>query len=230
VAANASRASGQVTYVEMSLRARLRAGDPEAFRRLFDEQATAVYNHAYRLLGDWSAAEDVVSLAFLEAWRLRDRIDCAETVEQSSLRPWLLGIATNVVRNVRRADRRHRGALSRVPRPPDLPDLADEVAAHVDDHALGARISVALAQLRRPDREVLALSAWAGLDHAETAQALGIPVGTVRSRLFRARRRLAGLLADTALPPPREQRERTVHRGQTRGDREHAVRPVQENA
>ena len=61
----------QDLYVELDLRARVRAGDPDAFGVLFDECAQAVYNHAFRLTGNWSAAEEAVSLTFLEAWRLR---------------------------------------------------------------------------------------------------------------------------------------------------------------
>src|SRR5215469_11716637 len=80
------------TYVEPNLRARLRAGDPDAFGVLFDEYARAVYNLGFRLTGDWSAAEEAVSLTFLEAWRLRGRIDPGG----EPLRPWLLGIAVNV--------------------------------------------------------------------------------------------------------------------------------------
>src|SRR5713101_4200622 len=57
--------------VELSLRARVRAGDPDAFGVLFDECGRAVYNLAFRMTGNWSAAEEVVSLTFLEAWRLR---------------------------------------------------------------------------------------------------------------------------------------------------------------
>ncbi|WP_281291304.1 RNA polymerase sigma factor, partial [Streptomyces montanus] len=91
------------------LRARIRAGDAEAFGALFDAYARSVYNHAFRLTADWSAAEDIVSLTFLEAWRLRERLDA----EGGSPRPWLLGIATNVARNTRRAARRHAAAVAR---------------------------------------------------------------------------------------------------------------------
>src|SRR5690606_40529115 len=75
----------------MSLRARIRDGDEAAFEALFDEMAQPVYSHALWLTGSWSTAEDVVSLTFLEAWRLRHRIDA----DGGSLRPWVLGIATN---------------------------------------------------------------------------------------------------------------------------------------
>jgi DNA-directed RNA polymerase specialized sigma24 family protein len=72
--------------VEQTLRARVRAGDPDAFAVLFDQSARAVYNHAFRLTGNWALAEDVVSLTFLEAWRLRDTV----RPDGSPLRPWVL--------------------------------------------------------------------------------------------------------------------------------------------
>lgn len=178
------------------MRARVRAGDADAFSRLFDDHARSVYNHAFRLTGDWSAAEDVVSVTFLEAWRLRGRVD----VEGGSLRPWLLGVATNVARNVNRALRRHEGALARLPPGGMVPDIAEEVAGRVDDDELLASVRVALGALRRSEREVLALCVWAGLGYAEAAEALGVPVGTIRSRLSRARKRLRKLAVDAAAP------------------------------
>ncbi|NGO07050.1 RNA polymerase sigma factor [Streptomyces sp. HC44] len=91
--------------MELSLRARIRAGDPQAFAELFGAHARAVYSHAARLTGDRGIAEDVVSLTFLEAWRLREKLrpDAPEPEEGDGLRPWLYGIATNVLRNTRRA-------------------------------------------------------------------------------------------------------------------------------
>ncbi|SHN47118.1 RNA polymerase sigma-70 factor, ECF subfamily [Cryptosporangium aurantiacum] len=97
-----------------TLRERVRAGDPAAFGELFDQAARRVYNHVYRLLGDWSAAEDAVSLTFLEAWRCRGRLDA----EGGPLLPWLLGIATNTARNTARARRRHTAAMARTLLPP----------------------------------------------------------------------------------------------------------------
>lgn len=99
--------------MEISLRARVRAGDPDAFRQLFDEHAPVVHRHAVRMTGNWVMADDIVSLTFLEAWRLRERVFPGD----DSLRPWLLGIATNVTRNTARAARRHQAALTRVPPP-----------------------------------------------------------------------------------------------------------------
>ncbi|MET9993076.1 RNA polymerase sigma factor [Streptomyces mutabilis] len=198
--------------MDTNLRKRVRAGDHDAFGDLFDAYARSVYNHAFRLTGDWAGAEDVVSLTFLDAWRLRERVD----EEGGSLRPWLLGIATNVTRNTRRAARRHAAAVARLPRDGSVRDFADEVAGRVDDTAQLALVRTALARLRRAEREVLALCVWSGLDYRAAADALGVPVGTVRSRLSRARTKLAKYTE-----PPEE-------RGQLRGDRGPAVRPITE--
>ncbi|NRQ36471.1 RNA polymerase sigma factor [Nonomuraea sp. NN258] len=181
------------------MRARIKDGDKAAFALLYDECAKAVYNHAFRLTGNWSAAEDVMALTFLEAWRLRGRIDA----EGGSLRPWLLGIATNVARNTRRAARRHDDALARMPRAEPVPDFAEEVAGRVDDAARLAAVKAAYGRLRKQEQDVFALCVWAGLDYAQAAEALGVPVGTIKSRLSRARRKLAehGKLADYGEPP-----------------------------
>jgi RNA polymerase sigma factor (sigma-70 family) len=220
-AGNPAPATGQGRKVEPTLRARVRAGDPAAFGQLFDECARAVYNYAFRLTGTWSDAEDVVSLTFLEAWRLRHGVE----PDGESLRPWVLGIAVNVTRNFSRAARRHRAALGRLPRPDDVPDFADEVAARIDDTARLNAVRAALAALRRPEREVLALCVWSGLDYSAAAQALGVPVGTVRSRLSRARRRLEGLVSAAAAQHSTEPVQAS---GQEPGSRHPAARPMQE--
>ncbi|MGW0583144.1 RNA polymerase sigma factor [Streptomyces sp. NPDC002920] len=175
--------------MEISLRARVRAGDPDAFRQLFDEHASVVHRHAVRMTGNWVMADDIVSLTFLEAWRLRERVLPGD----DSLRPWLLGIATNVTRNTARAARRHQAALTRVP-PPDLvPDFADEVTQRLADTEELAAAQKALGEMRRGEREVFTLCVWEGLDAATAAEALGVAVGTVRARLSRARKRLRKL-------------------------------------
>jgi RNA polymerase sigma-70 factor, ECF subfamily len=206
--------------MELSLRAGVRAGDPDAFRMLFEESARAVYNLGFRLTANWSAAEEVVSLTFLEAWRLRDRIE----PEGGSLRPWLLGIAVNVTRNLARASRRHEAAMSRLPPPPPVPDFADELAGRMDDSVQLRETMKALATLRRGERELITLCVWSELDYAAAARALGVPVGTVRSRLSRARQKLRKLVP-TADP---DDREPAVGQEQVEGGREHAARPVQE--
>lgn len=192
---------GQGRCVETNLRARVRTGDPDAFGLLFDECARAVYNHAFRLTGSWSAAEDVVSLTFLEAWRLRHKVE----PEGESLRPWLLGICVNVTRNISRAERRHRAALDRLPPAGRTPDFADEAAGRIDDTARLEAVRTAMSKLRRGEREVLTLCVWSGLEYAAAAEILGVPVGTVRSRLARARKKLQLMVdADVLRPGDRE--------------------------
>lgn len=211
--------------VEISLRARVRAGDPDAFRQLFDEHASVVHRHAVRVTGDWAMGDDIVSLTFLEAWRLRERVLPGE----DSLRPWLLGIATNVARNTGRAARRHRAALARVPPPDPVPDFADEVTQRLADSAELAAAHRALSRLRRGEREVFTLCVWEGLDAATAAEALGVAVGTVRARLSRARKRLRKLTdlelrLDGRTPEGPTETQRLAAVGQVPGSRRQAAR------
>jgi RNA polymerase sigma-70 factor (ECF subfamily) len=169
------------------MRARIRAGDRAAFADLYDAYARAVYNHALRLTGNWSEAEEAMSETFLAAWRTRDKVE----PEGGSLKPWLLGIATHKAHNANRGLRRRLVFLARSPAPRPVEDFADEAAGRIDDARRLAVVHEALGRLRRQDREVFALSVSAGLDYQQAAEALGVPVGTVRSRLSRARARLA---------------------------------------
>ncbi|MFD3518320.1 RNA polymerase sigma factor [Streptomyces sp. NPDC058657] len=203
-----------------SVHARIRAGDPEAFREAFREHSPLVFRHAVRLCGDWATAQDVVSLTFLEAWRLRDRL----RDEGESVRPWLMGIATNVLRNTNRAARRHRAAMTRVPAVEPVPDFAEEVVKRLSDADQLAAAQRGLARLRRPEREVFTLCVWSGLGYAEAAEALGVPIGTVRSRLSRARTRLRKLAAEELSGT---QKEPAGAGGQVRGGRIGAARPAE---
>ncbi|WP_411113768.1 RNA polymerase sigma factor [Streptomyces sp. 029-5] len=211
-----------------SPRARIRAGDTAAFGQLFEDYAGIVYRYAVRVTGNWATAEDVVSLTFLEAWRLREKVHA----EGESLRPWLLGIATNVMRNIVRSARRHDLALARLPEPEAEPDFADGVAARLADTEELAAARVALSGLRRAEREVFTLCVWEGLDHAAAAEALGLAVGTVRSRLSRARGRLRKL-TEAELRRGRgesggEDTQRPSSRGQFIGSCTSAVTSVQD--
>lgn len=239
--------------MEHSLRARVRDGDPEAFGLLFREHAQAVYGHAARLTADRNTAEDVVSLTFLEAWRLREKLhsdaESTETAEgagadgsgsgDSSLRAWLFGIATNVLRNTRRTARRHSAALARLPERraerETVPDFADELVGRMEDSDRLAAAHAALAKLRRREREVFALCVWSGLSYAAAAEALDVPVSTVRSRLARARQRLRGLAeAELARQPERREKHgkarRLPGRGQIPVGRTEAARSPQTQA
>ncbi|MBB1253196.1 RNA polymerase sigma factor [Streptomyces sp. OF3] len=182
--------------------------DHQLFAEIYEAHADAVYAHAVRMTADRAGAEDVVSLTFLEAWRLRATLDGVD-----SRRAWLFGVATNVIRNTRRAARRHREAMGRLPPPEYEPDLADAVVDRLGGDGRAAAALAALGRLSRADREVILLYAWSGLSHAEVAQACGVPVGTVRSRLSRARarlRRTSGVEADGPRRPGRAPRPRAA--------------------
>ncbi|MFJ8491052.1 RNA polymerase sigma factor [Streptomyces sp. NPDC094038] len=117
--------------MDTGLRRRVRTGDHDAFAALFEAYAPSVHDHAYRLTGDRTTAEEAVSLTFLEAWRLRTALDA----DGGSPRPWLFGIATNVVRNQRRAARRHGAVPSGDAAQPHASKAA---VALLDDIALAA--------------------------------------------------------------------------------------------
>jgi RNA polymerase sigma-70 factor (ECF subfamily) len=153
---------------------------------LFDRHGEAVRAFCARRTGSTDAAEDLVSIVFLEAWRRRDDVGLVD----SNALPWLYGIARRTMHHRWRTALRHRRALDRLASAPATPDHADEVAGRLDDERHLTRLRAALARLKPPDRDVLVLCVWQGLTYAEAAVALGVPVGTVRSRLSRARARL----------------------------------------
>ncbi|TDC19076.1 RNA polymerase sigma factor [Streptomyces sp. 8K308] len=205
------------------MHARVRAGDPDAFRDLFRAHAGLVYGYAARATGDPSLAEDVVSLTFLEAWRLRAKL----RDEGESPRPWLMGIAVNVLRNTARAKRRHERAMARLSPPEPVPDPAEGVVGRLADAERLAAARAALGRLTTTERQVFMLVVWSGLSYAETASALGIRLGTVRSRLSRARTRLRRL-ADEELAA---RAEPAVRRGQGEGGRRiGAARSIEESS
>jgi RNA polymerase sigma-70 factor (ECF subfamily) len=171
--------------IEASLR------DPEWFAPIYDRHGPALYRFAARRLGP-EAAEDVVADAVLAAFRVRHRYDAT----RADVLPWLFGILTREISARRRAERARYRLLSLTP--PDLPQEgpADRVVEAVTAAAVAAPLAGALTQLAARDRDVLLLVAWADLSYQEVASALRIPVGTVRSRLNRARRKLKAALPD----------------------------------
>ncbi|MFC0038947.1 RNA polymerase sigma factor [Actinomadura rayongensis] len=172
--------------------------DPEAFAALFDRYAPMLYRYVARRLGP-DPAEDLVGDTFLAAFGRRDRYD----LDRADARPWLFGIVTKLVARHHRDEAARYRALRRTPAGAVHDDPADAVAAAVTAAAVRPRLAGALEALPRRDRDVLLLVAWADLNYAETAEALGIPVGTVRSRLNRARRKVRAALGDT--DPTREE-------------------------
>jgi RNA polymerase sigma-70 factor (ECF subfamily) len=167
---------------------RVRTGDADALGLLFERHAHAIYNYCFRRIGDWAAAEDMLSVVFLEAWRHRDK-----ELPPDKVLPWLYGIATNVVRNRRRSERRYRGALRRIPRPQDEPRFDDLSDSRLDEERQMRHVLALLSQLPKHEQDVFALCAWSEMSYADAALALGVPIGTVRSRLSRAREHLKEL-------------------------------------
>lgn len=165
----------------------LRDGDPDALSSLFEAYGDRIQTHCFRRLGSWHEAEDATANVFLEVWRHRSRL----RIHDGSALPWLYGVATNVCRNAVRGSRRRLRLADRLLDPDVTPDHAGEVSERVDAEARMREVLAAIEGLPEREREVLALVAWAGLSYEQASAALEIPVGTVRSRLSRARRRLA---------------------------------------
>lgn len=161
-------------------------GDGLAFGELFERHADRVYNYCFRRIGSWDAATDSTSMVFLEAWRRRRDVQ----VSTSSILPWLLVVANNVVRHQRRAQRRHRQALDRLPAAGARTDHADDVAAQVDAERTMRDVRKALAGMPAAEQDVLTLCVWSQVSYKDAAVVLGVPVGTVKSRLSRAKNRL----------------------------------------
>ncbi|MGW0655544.1 RNA polymerase sigma factor [Streptomyces sp. 2-1] len=160
--------------------------EPELFAVLFDRHADAVHRYAARRLGP-EAAEDLMAETFTTAFQRRHTYD----LERADARPWLFGIATNLVSRHRRAEARRFKALSRLPLAVEHEEpVADRAVARAGATGVRRELAAALSGLSARHRDVVLLVAWAGLDYEEVAQALGVPVGTVRSRLHRARGRL----------------------------------------
>lgn len=154
--------------------------EPEVFADLFDRHAPALRRYVARRLGP-SLADDVVSDAFLTAFRHRHRYDPS----RPDARPWLYGIAARLIKRHRRVELRFYRALVRTGVDEITEPYADQVDARVSAQQAG--LAQALAGLSPGDREVLLLVAWADMSYEDVARALDIPIGTVRSRLHRAR-------------------------------------------
>jgi RNA polymerase sigma factor (sigma-70 family) len=165
--------------------------EPEQFTVLFRRHAPHIQRYVVRRLGP-DAADDIVAETFLLAFRQRDRYD----QERADARPWLYGIATNLIGRHRRAEIRQYRALARTGADQVTEPFTDRVDERVSASTAGRRIAAALARLSAELRDTLLLVAWGDLSYDEAAAALGVPVGTVRSRLNRARSKLRRTLGD----------------------------------
>jgi RNA polymerase sigma-70 factor (ECF subfamily) len=155
------------------------------FGQLFDRHSRPLHRYLARRVGD--LADDLVGETFLIAFQTRAGYDPG----RGTARSWLYGIATNLLRrHVRQEVRGLRAAARAAGSAAGAEDHENRVADQVDASARARLLAGALVELDTGDRDVLLLTSWAGLDSNEVAEALGIPVGTVRSRLHRVRRRL----------------------------------------
>ncbi|WP_223257026.1 RNA polymerase sigma factor [Arthrobacter globiformis] len=158
---------------------------PAVFGQLYDRHASAIYRYAARRAGDF-AADDVTSETFLIAWEQLGNYD----VSRDDARPWLFGIATNLLRQHHRAEATVLKAAAKSAAREALADDSDRIAAEVDAKVATGRMAHALKSMAAIDRETLLLYAWADLTYDGIALAMNVPVGTVRSRLNRARQTL----------------------------------------
>src|SRR5581483_559685 len=140
--------------------ARSRTGDTDAFGILFERHARAIYGYCFRRVGNWATAEELLSVVFLEAWRRRGK-----ELPPDKVLPWLYGIATNVVRNQRRWERRFAKALSRMPAGEPEPDFAGKSDERVDDEWQAQGALDLLRRLPRREQDVFMLCAVAELSY-----------------------------------------------------------------
>jgi RNA polymerase sigma-70 factor, ECF subfamily len=176
----------------------LRSANEQALTELFHRHADAVYNYAFRRVASWAAAEDVVQATFVTLWR-RARSGRVDDLTLDSARPLLLVMAGHECRSVLRASRRRAALVDRMMILVDRNhrgsgDPATETVSRVDDERAMSQIRRILDKIPAKQREVVELVVWSECSMAEAADVLGVPEGTVKSRLARARTKLAGLI------------------------------------
>jgi RNA polymerase sigma factor (sigma-70 family) len=191
-----------VAVEDAGLAARFASGDSDSVRAVYQSYGRLVYSVAYKVLGDAGLAEDATQQTFVQAWRAARTYDPTR-----ALGAWLTTIARRVAIDVYRHERRHRNMenldsadASLVTMPPSVEQIYDV-----------SEVRQALGSLPDQDRELIRLQHFAELTQPEIATKLSLPLGTVKSRSFRAHKRLAGLLghlradpdADADAPPAR---------------------------
>ena len=174
---------------ETELAARFAAGDPDSVADAYRAYGRLVYTVAYRVLGDVGSAEDARQQTFVQAWQNASSFD-----PRRSLAPWLATIAGRAAIDIYRRNRRHHGHIALDALGRDEQDMSSPPpsAERIYD---AWQVRRAVAALPDQDRQVIDLQHFGELTHTEIAERLDIPLGTVKSRSFRAHRRLAGLLA-----------------------------------
>jgi RNA polymerase sigma factor (sigma-70 family) len=173
--------------VDRGVRRRFRDGDPEAVRTVYGAYGGLVYAVAYRVLGDRMLAEEATQQAFLRAWRAAGTLD-----ENREMAPWLATIARRVAIDVHRGEARRGGdPLESVP--PSDPAVIERPRSVETTYEVWA-VREAVAELPAEEREIVRLQHFEGLTQTQIAERLKMPTGTVKSRSFRAHKRLVGRL------------------------------------
>jgi RNA polymerase sigma factor (sigma-70 family) len=166
--------------------------EPEGFAAVFHRYYAPIHGFASRRLGP-ALADDVAAETFLIAFDRRERYD----LSRADARPWLYGIASNLISRHHRAEVRQYRALARTATAEIAESHADRVVTRLDAEAHRGPLMAALAKISDGDRDVLLLVAWAELTSEEAGEALGIPAGTARSRLHRARKKIRAAMGRT---------------------------------
>lgn len=167
---------------------RLSRGDEPAYRMLHDRHQMPVFRLSLVLMHTSWDAEEVAATAFFELWRRRDKV----RIVDGSVLPWLLATTSFAAKNSLRSRRRYQRLLHRIPHDGDVADHADEVARAMDSLKISASVREALRQLNPREASVVVLCIVHELPLAEAAVVLGVPEGTVKSRLSRVKARLRG--------------------------------------
>lgn len=171
--------------------------DPACFELVFERHFGSVYRYLRRRLGE-DLAQELTAETFAQAFRVRQRFAAGE----GSALPWLYGIAANLVRMRHRSEQRRLRAYARAAEQDVVQSPGEEVDARLDALALRPALAKALARLSPSQREVLLLTAWAGLSPEEISSALSLSAGAVRTRLHRARHQVTAALTAAAPAAP----------------------------
>ena len=175
----------------------VKAGDAAAFALLYDRHSRAAYGLAYRILGEATAAEDVVQEAFLTVWRQA----ATYSPERGTVRAWLLAIVHHrAIDHVRRRSYREerQQALDAVVDPPDSADTWEQARQSVE----GQHVREALEHLPPDQRRSITLAYFGGYTHDEIARLLGVPLGTVKGRLRIGLQKMRGYLDKQGVEAP----------------------------
>ena len=170
---------------------------PARFGVVFDRHATVLFRYLVRRVGV-DDADALLGEVFRIAFEKRATYDC----DRPDARPWLYGIATNLLARHRRSEARRMHATARLlSAQPPADDPAERIAAALDAHELWPKVADAVGRLPEGERDALLLYVWEELSYEEIASALAVPIGTVRSRLNRARLSLRELRSPIGREP-----------------------------